>query len=778
MSPLDYGIPTAADREPPTTFSFRRFALALGGFLALPPILLAAFVVAVDPYCVFGSPSWAGINAVRPNYESNIFTAKPSQVRRIRPAAVALGSSRVEVGLDPRHPGWVNSRTFNFGLPGSTSYEVMLALLHAQKVGQPLKQAVVGLDFYGFNIFFPRAREQQKARFARNGAQAFADFLAIELAKRPRSVGVATQAHGRANEQARALSTAMQRGTELLDPEAWNEAAYLAIHPDVATAVARKEFGSGHEHYQLAGRAEGREGGMVPSNWNEALYLKIHPDVAVEMRRGTFLSGYHHYLAAGRAEGREGGMVPSNWNEALYLETHPDVATEVQRGTFLSGYHHYLAAGRIEGRERSTPPVGWNEALYLRINPDVRAEIVSGRFLNGYHHYFAIGGSEDREGGTIPSNWDEAGYLQVNPDVEARIEQGAFLNGYHHYLAVGRVKGLLGGFQAADWNEVDYSAANPEVRVEIALGAFRTGYLHYAALGREQGLLGGFPPADIVERLRLRWPLLSNTLSQINEMVPLIFSRTAVKASLVTVLRQSRPAPFDDAGVRLFPGQEELLRRLGGTGNLIRSSLASGAWGPWLNIPKLMYCFTNVDTGMTMFDPFRFMLRRAYAEGTDLRMFVTPVHAVVRVLQQGLGIGERYEFWLKELVRINEEEAALAGKQPLPLWDFSDANAITREPVPLSTDLTPMQWFWEHSHYRKATGDLILDRVFGYSEPERPLPADFGVRLTRANVDLHIARTRVELQAWASVNSGLLSPIVQAAQTLKSLNRQAEATCW
>jgi hypothetical protein len=44
---------------------------------------------------------------------------------------------------------------------------------------------------------------------------------------------------------------------------------------------------------------------------------------------------------------------------------------------------------------------------------------------------------------------------------------------------------------------------------------------------------------------------------------------------------------------------------------------------------------------------------------------------------RALGIGERYEFWLKELVRINEEEAALAGKPPLPLWDFSDPNTIT-----------------------------------------------------------------------------------------------------
>jgi hypothetical protein len=68
--------------------------------------------------------------------------------------------------------------------------------------------------------------------------------------------------------------------------------------------------------------------------------------------------------------------------------------------------------------------------------------------------------------------------------------------------------------------------------------------------------------------------------------------------------------------------------------------------------------------------------------------------------------------------------------------------------------------------------------VLGYSEGERPLPADFGVRLTRTNVDAHIARARSALAAWASGNSDLVVPIVRAAQTLKTLNRQGEVTCW
>ena len=142
------------------------------------------------------------------------------------------------------------------------------------------------------------------------------------------------------------------------------------------------------------------------------------------------------------------------------------------------------------------------------------------------------------------------------------------------------------------------------------------------------------------------------------------------------------------------------------------------------------------------------------------------------------GLGQRYEFWLKELVRINEEEAARAGRQPLPLWDFGYVNTITSEPIPATGDMTPMRWTWDYSHYRKAAGDLILDRIFDYRDPTRAVPDDFGVRLTSANIDAHLARSRSQLADWAAANPEFASEILAAAQNPKALNRQAEATCW
>ncbi|MEA3133504.1 MAG: hypothetical protein QOG17_1350 [Gammaproteobacteria bacterium] len=799
-------------------------------------------IVLVDPYYVFGTPDIPGINVVRPRYENHLPAAKPYQVRRIKPDAVILGSSRAEAGLDPRHPGWAGKNVFNFGLPGATSYEVMLAFLQAQASG-PLKQAVVGLDFFGFNIFFPRDQEYLEARFSGDGVQAFADFLMPELAKRrpdgnsKPSPPTPLEAAGKealpalpSEAVADAVCTdtdrescartglpespptdwnealylrlypdvaaEVQRGTFAngyhhylaaghaegrqsgIPPRNWNDELYLRINPDVAAEVARGTFISGYHHYLAAGRVEGRQGGLPPRDWNDPQYLRIYPDVAVEVRRGTFINGYHHYLVAGRAEGRQTGTPPLHWNEAQYLQVNPDVAAEVRRGTFISGYHHYLVSGRAEGRQDGTPPHDWNEELYLRVNPDVKNEIARGTFVSGYHHYLAAGKTERREGGFAPPDWYEARYLQVNPDVTYKIRLGQYLNGYHHYLMAGRAEKRLGRFRPDGWNEAEYLARNSIARVRLALGEYRDGYAHYAAVGQEQKLLGGFPPADSTEARWQRWPRLVKAIFKTSELFRLIFSRTAVRDTYLTLRGQSEPASFDDHGTRVWDSHDDILRKLGGTGLVIRSTLQSFQWYLWLMPPRYMYCFNNPDSGMTSFDAFRFMIRQAHANGTDLRLFMTPTLPSVRHLFTALGLSERYEFWQKELVRINEEEAARAGRKPLPLWDFSDANAITREIVPASADLTPMHWYWEFSHYRLRTGDLILDRIFGYNSPERIMPADFGVRLTGENINAHLAHSRAGIVDWGVQNPEFATQISAATKGHNVQNRQAQAKCW
>jgi hypothetical protein len=368
--------------------------------------------------------------------------------------------------------------------------------------------------------------------------------------------------------------------------------------------------------------------------------------------------------------------------------------------------------------------------------------------------------------------------LQVNRDVEYQIAQGLFLNGYHHYLVAGRAEKRLGGFRPGGWNEANYLSRNSAARIRLALGEYSDGYAHYAAVGQKQGLLGGFPPADFSEALLQRWRRLGKAMFQIGELFHLVFSATVVNDALATLRRQSEPASFNDHGMRIWDSQDDVIRAKGGNGRFFRNNLLAWRWYIWLMPPRYMYCFTNSDTGMTSYDSFRFMVRRAYERGTDLRLFMTPLHASVRQLFVALGLSGRYEFWQQELVRINEEEAARALRKPLPLWDFSDANSVTREIIPNSDDLTPMRWFWEFSHYRSAAGNLVLDRVLGYDRREPSRPADFGVRLTDENITAHLAHSRAGIADWAATNSEFATQISAATRDPRVQNRQAEATCW
>jgi hypothetical protein len=60
-------------------------------------------------------------------------------------------------------------------------------------------------------------------------------------------------------------------------------------------------------------------------------------------------------------------------------------------------------------------------------------------------------------------------------------------------------------------------------------------------------------------------------------------------------------------------------------------------------------------------------------------------------------------------------------------YDFSGWNSINTNPY----------YFYEPNHYRGVAGDLILARIFNYNPPR--VPPDFGILVTRDNVDEHLA---------------------------------------
>lgn len=113
----------------------------------------------------------------------------------------------------------------------------------------------------------------------------------------------------------------------------------------------------------------------------------------------------------------------------------------------------------------------------------------------------------------------------------------------------------------------------------------------------------------------------------------------------------------------------------------------------------------------------------------DLVVFISPSHATQWEAIEAIGAWESFENWKKDLVKIT------------PVWDFSDYNSITSEPI---KDV--MENYADNSHYTKKVGDLVLNRIFSYQVEQ--VPSDFGVLMTPDNIEKHLETIRQNRQQW------------------------------
>lgn len=122
----------------------------LKGWLAGTAVLLllvAALNVAVDPFFVFGTPLVRGFNQYKPATQGHEALAKPALLPRNRPHTVLVGTSKVQVGLDPDSPAWrpEDKPVFNAGLPGNTSAGT-LATVKGALAAAPVRRVLVLLE--------------------------------------------------------------------------------------------------------------------------------------------------------------------------------------------------------------------------------------------------------------------------------------------------------------------------------------------------------------------------------------------------------------------------------------------------------------------------------------------------------------------------------------------------------------------------------------------------------------------------------------------------------
>lgn len=123
-------------------------------------LLLVLFNAIIDPYGIFtfstiSSEKWTKVEMV-----NNVKLHKSINVSRLKPKAVAIGTSRTAFGIDPDNSIWAKSfkPNYNLSLAGGNVYIAYRYLEHAHTIS-PLKQVIFGLDFFTFNIHRPQASD-------------------------------------------------------------------------------------------------------------------------------------------------------------------------------------------------------------------------------------------------------------------------------------------------------------------------------------------------------------------------------------------------------------------------------------------------------------------------------------------------------------------------------------------------------------------------------------------------------------------------------------------
>jgi hypothetical protein len=84
-----------------------------------------------------------------------------------------------------------------------------------------------------------------------------------------------------------------------------------------------------------------------------------------------------------------------------------------------------------------------------------------------------------------------------------------------------------------------------------------------------------------------------------------------------------------------------------------------------------------------------------------------------------------------------------------------------------------MRWYWEYSHYKAETGNLMLDRVFGVDSSRLRGHPDFGVLLNTTNLDAQQRRMEEGHEAWRRAHPEDVAEIARLVQGAP--NRQHKA---
>ena len=157
------------------------------------------------------------------------------------------------------------------------------------------------------------------------------------------------------------------------------------------------------------------------------------------------------------------------------------------------------------------------------------------------------------------------------------------------------------------------------------------------------------------------------------------------------------------------------------------------------------------------------LLDFAHANGTAVRLYVSPSHARMNEVIRVAGKQDQVDAWKRALVLLlAEDHQRHPADDAVTLMDFSDANPYTSERLPAANAPTAsMRWYWETSHFKTSLGDMVLKRVLTGRGPKL-----FGRALTRDNIEQQLNASRQRQRQYENSHPADVQEIEQLGDSL------------
>lgn len=113
----------------------------------------------------------------------------------------------------------------------------------------------------------------------------------------------------------------------------------------------------------------------------------------------------------------------------------------------------------------------------------------------------------------------------------------------------------------------------------------------------------------------------------------------------------------------------------------------------------------------TSFGYLELMLEMARESGTEVVLFLSPMHESYLNVLAGQGNREMFDIWHDSIIEtvVNHNKKY---DHNYALWDFSAMHPYTTEPIPAEGDTkTQMKYFWDVMHYQESLGDIIFKKI-------------------------------------------------------------------